>query len=248
MQADKKHSSGRLYETILENIKAMIDNQEIKPGEKLPPERVLAEYYDVSRVPVREAIKILEYMGVVENRQGDGMYLKKCSNINSLISRIDFPEKLTSDVMIDLFEMRIILESKACFYAAQRRTAEDIVALEKVLKQMRATLRDLKGYDALPLQLKEAQAVSHKFHTSIVSAAHNMVLSSIYNSLFELLDISKQLTLRTSGHTHNSILVHELILSKIIAQDSAGAEQAMSEHLSDARALVVKTLHEKDEE
>lgn len=244
---NKSKSSGRLYESILQSIKEMIDKQMILPGERLPSERELAERFNVSRVPVREAIKILEYTGIIENRQGDGMYLRETASISNRIIRVDFEEQITSDVMVDLFEMRILLESKACSYAAQRRTTEDIDIMHESISGMQTLLTSLHTptiQEPTPEQLEQMRTVSHRFHTAIVAAAHNVVLSNMYSSLFELLDVSKQLTILTTIHTHNSTLGHKYILDRIIARDGEGAERAMVEHLADAKERFLKTLRE----
>ena len=75
----KADGSGRFYEYVIENIRQMIANGELQAGQKLPSERELAEKFNVSRVPIREALKILEYMGVLDSSPGDGTYLKNIS-------------------------------------------------------------------------------------------------------------------------------------------------------------------------
>lgn len=246
---EKKQKSGdRLYETILENIKKMIVDNSIKPGEKLPSERELAEMFHVSRIPVREAIKILEYMEIVENKQGDGMYLKTSSKVESMIGKASFSNEMTSDVMVDLFEMRIMFETRACICAAERRTDEDIVAMQNAIAAMRETINDLNRSDGehTPYETEKARAVSHQFHTCLIEAAHNTVLSVLYTNLFELLDVSKQLTIGTAVHSRNSTLAHELILSKIIDRDGESAARAMLDHLSDARDLALRHLRDEN--
>lgn len=236
----------RMYEFILQNIKEMIDQHVILPGERLPSERELAERFNVSRVPVREAIKILEYTGMIESRQGDGMYLRESAVADNLSMPIDFQVQLTSDVMIDLFEMRMLLESKACYYAAQRRTKQDILTLKAAIASVEPFLAShYEGdhSDSPEEPFDEPRKISHQFHTAIIDAAHNTVLSNIYRSLFELLGVSKQLTINTIAHTYNNVLVHRYILDRIIARDSAGAEQAMFQHLTDAKELFLKTLY-----
>lgn len=244
---EKKQKNGdRLYETILENIKKMIINNPIKPGEKLPSERELAEMFHVSRIPVREAIKILEYMEIVENKQGDGMYLRDSHKVESMIGRTSFSSEMTSDVMVDLYEMRIMFETRACIYAAERRTDEDIAAMQNAIAAMHETIRDLNrpSGEHTPYETEKARAISHQFHTCLIEAAHNTVLSVLYTNLFELLDVSKQLTIGTAVHSRNSTLAHELILSKIIDRDGENAARVMSYHLSDARDLALKHLRD----
>ena len=120
-QAD---GSGRFYEYVIDNIRQMIADGELQAGQKLPSERELAEKFNVSRVPIREALKILEYMGVLDSSPGDGTYVKNTS-AQSLVSKMDFSFDATADTIRDLLELRIVLETFAAYHAAQRRTDED---------------------------------------------------------------------------------------------------------------------------
>ena len=122
----KAHGAGaRYYEYVIEGIKDMIARGELKSGEKLPSERELAGRFNVSRVPIREALKILEYMGVLDSSRGDGTYVKNFTMEDS-IGKIAFALTATTDALMDLLELRINLETFAAYYAAQRRTDEDI--------------------------------------------------------------------------------------------------------------------------
>ena len=132
-QAD---GSGRFYEYVIDNIRQMIADGELQAGQKLPSERELAEKFNVSRVPIREALKILEYMGVLDSSPGDGTYVKNTS-AQSLVSKMDFSFDATADTIRDLLELRIVLETFAAYHAAQRRTDEDIASIQKLLRDMR---------------------------------------------------------------------------------------------------------------
>lgn len=94
----KADGSGRFYEYVIENIRQMIANGELQAGQKLPSERELAEKFNVSRVPIREALKILEYMGVLDSSPGDGTYLKNIS-VESLINKMNFSFVATADTL-----------------------------------------------------------------------------------------------------------------------------------------------------
>ena len=192
-QAD---GSGRFYEYVIDNIRQMIADGELQAGQKLPSERELAEKFNVSRVPIREALKILEYMGVLDSSPGDGTYVKNTS-AQSLVSKMDFSFDATADTIRDLLELRIVLETFAAYHAAQRRTDE---------------------------------------------AAHNAVLSSVYEYLYELLDISRQFTINNSGISYSSIVAHEALFSKVIEGDAEGARQCMEEHMEDVRYNLKSTM------
>lgn len=233
-------NKNKYYETIIDNIRLMIVHGELQRGEKIPSERELADLFNVSRVPVREALKILEYMGVLENLSGDGLYVRDM-NLNDLIEKLDFSFTVTTKTILDLFEVRVSLESTACYHAALRRTNEDIQLMQKTIDEMRNAR---KNSDCTEKDIQDIRTTSHNFHIAVVKASKNSVLSSVYENLFELLDISKQYTIKTSGSNFDSLLAHEVILEKIIQQDSDGARERMMEHLSTACEKLIDNLNE----
>lgn len=244
MSASEKMEAGggRYYEFVIESIKRMIACGELKWGEKIPSERELAEKFNVSRVPIREALKILEYMGILDSSRGDGTYVKNIT-VEDLIGKLDFAVTATADTIMDLLEMRINLETFAAFHAAQRRTDEDIETIRQVLLDMRQAK---KRPASDPESVQHLRELSHQFHRCLVRAAHNTVLASIYENLYELLDISRQFTISTSGISYNSILAHEAVFNKIIQQDAEGARDCMAEHLEDVREKLNATLAEAE--
>ncbi len=238
MKAETKSTNVRYYEYVIDNIKGMIIRGELKQGEKIPSERELAERFNVSRVPIREALKILEYMGILDSTQGDGTYVRNFT-VPDLIERMNFIVTGTADTIMDLLELRIDLECFAAYYAALRRTDEDIALFRKALLDMREAKRNSTPDGETIARLRQ---LSHQFHRCLVQAAHNAVLTSVYENLYELLDISRQFTIDTSGISYDSILAHEAIFNRIIQQDAEGARQSMKEHLSEVRIKLNATL------
>ena len=249
MKKTEKKGQGQLYRDVLQGLENMIADGIYNPGDKLPSEREMAELFCVSRVPVREAIKILEYMGILEIIPGDGVYItnkKDFSDISKSFSS-DISD-ITEDLMINLFELRCILESSACYYAAQRRTEKDIIHLKKIIEAAQQEKENISlstetENEEIFEKLKE---ISHMFHTSIVEAAHNAVLTSLYKSLYDALEISKTLTISQADYTFNGILAHEFLLQRIINREAEEARLTMLQHLEDARQKMLKTLHQGD--
>lgn len=236
-----KGNGNRHYEVIIDDIKAMILRGELRQGDRLPSERELAERFNVSRVPIREALKILEYMGIVDSTQGDGTYVANYT-LEDLIRKLDFAVTVTADMIMDLLELRISLECFAVSQAALRRTDEDIDRLEETLSEMRQARISSPPIDEA--SITALRKLSHEFHRNIIRAAHNTVLASVYDSLYELLDISRQFTIGTSGISADSILAHEAIFTRIIQKDAEGASTYMAEHLSDVRIKLRESLSE----
>lgn len=232
--------SNRFYEDIIENIKMMIMTGKLKQGEKLPSERELAEYFNVSRIPVREALKILEYMGIIANVRGEGMYIRNIE-ISDIISKLNFAFATTSNTLLDLVEVRDALETTAAYYAALRRTDDDIARLQVSLDMM-------ENYSNDPNESKDPvklTSLSHDFHNNLVKAAKNSVLSSVYESLFELLDISKQLTLANRSFDDHSQASHYEIFKRILLKDAEGARSCMMAHLDNTKKVLNKSIEEK---
>ena len=160
MKTAAKTASGRYYEYVIDNIKGMIIRGELKQGEKIPSERELAERFNVSRVPIREALKILEYMGILDSTQGDGTYVRNFT-VPDLIERMNFAVIGTADTIMDLLELRINLECFAAYHAALRRTDGDIAQFRKALLDMREAKRDSTLDEETITRLRQ---LSHRFH------------------------------------------------------------------------------------
>jgi GntR family transcriptional repressor for pyruvate dehydrogenase complex len=237
-----KETGSRYYESVIENIKGMIVRGELKQGDKIPSERELAERFNVSRVPIREALKILEYMGILDSTQGDGTYVRNFT-VSDLINRMNFAVTATADTIMDLLELRISLECFAAYYAALRRTDDDIMQFRKALLDMREAKRNSTLDHETISRLRQ---LSHQFHRCLVQSAHNAVLTSVYENLYELLDISRQFTINMSGISYNSILAHEAVFNRIIEGDAEGARRSMDEHLADVRVKLSATLAEEE--
>lgn len=222
----EKQDDNRYYEAIIDKLKSVIINGHLKCGDKLPSERDLAEKLHVSRVPVREALKVLEYIGILESR-GNGMYVRN-ADVSELIDKVNFALTATPKTMADLLELRISLESTAAYYAAMRRTDEDIESLRESLDTMRRLMQPKERSEG---HIRAMRQQSHAFHFHLVQAAKNPVLTSVYKNLYELLDVSRRITIDTSGISYNSILAHEAIFQRVIEGDCDGAREFMLEHL-----------------
>lgn len=212
--------SVRLYEIIIKRIKDMIMEGKLKVGDKLPSERELAEMFQVSRVPVREALKIMEFMEVIQYIPGDGVYLKHIA-IKDLLSKIDFMVETSSDIISDLFEARQAVELKAVELAAIRRNEADLQAMDQILLEMEADIA--RGGDGI-------QAAT-QFHTAISKASKNKVIARINDLLITLTEMSRENSLKKHGQAPVALVFHRQILNKIREQDIEAAKQLMQEHL-----------------
>ncbi len=210
---------------IADQIRSSILAGEFSPGDKLPPERELAEMFGVSRPSVREAINILAAAGLVKAYQGGGtvvMSLVETAAGNPLTELI----RNEQERALDVIEVRKGMESWTAFYAAQRALPEDVRRLEDLVSGME---RNLDG-------LKPSEDLDANFHIVIARATHNIVWLHLMQTLFDAMKEFQQTVWRavylTREDHHLLFEHHRRILDAIRTKDAEGAREAMSRHLT----------------
>lgn len=208
---------------IIRQIKNLITTGQIKAGEKLPPERKLAEKFGVGRTHVRDAIRKLEFYGIVRTYPQSGTVVSGLG-ITALEGLISDVLEIEDTDFYSLVETRVILEISGAKKAAERRTADDIIMIKKALKAYEEKIK--KGLPAVEEDLL--------FHLKIAEASKNKVLLSLM--LVITPDILKNYDrLQVCGDEVSSLRLqqHQTILQHIIDKDQSGVEDAMREHLND---------------
>ena len=210
---------------IIGQIRDLITSGELKPGDKLPPERKLADHFGVGRGPVREAIKKLEFYGILKTHPQSGTVVAGMG-LRALEGLITDVLKLETADLSSLVETRIILEINAARFAAIRRTKDDIVAIKNALIDYETKIES--GSPAVEEDLL--------FHLTIAKASKNKALYSFM--LIITPDIIKNfidLKVCDNGTFVKTIEEHQQILNAIIDQDFDGAGMAMKAHLKDVQ-------------
>ena len=225
-----EETTDALYMQIVDRIKQLMSEGHLKEGDKLPSERELAELFSVSRVPVREALKVLEFLGAIQHVRGEGVFVKKVE-LKRVLHIIDFLMTDPSDQLMNLFEAREAFEIQAVRLAAERRTQADIEAMQQAVLEM----------DFFITHGQPVADASVKFHTAVINAAHNDVISKINEFLSDLLSYSREKTLQDTNRHTVSLAYHRKILQHIIDQDVKAAVGTMQEHLNVAKLTIVKT-------
>lgn len=213
---------------IADQVRSSILAGEFNPGEKLPPERELAEMFGVSRPSVREALNMLAASGLVETHQGGGtVVLSLVENVAgtalSELIRID------GDRALDVVEVRKGMESWTAWYAATRALPEDVRKIQAVVQGMEENLSGLKGSEDLDAH----------FHILIARATHNVVWFHMMQSIFDAMqefqrDVWRAVYL-TAEDQQLLFEHHRRIFEKIRDKDPEGARDAMLEHLTFAQ-------------
>lgn len=224
----QNRGNGSLYHQVVDNIRKLVLSGQLKAGEKLPSERELAERYGVSRVPVREALKTLEFLGIVQNRRGEGVFVCKLQ-VGDLLDKIEFAvQDDETDMLLELFEVREAIEVKAAQLAALRRT-------DKELEEMQEAIWDMER----DLQLsRDASSSSFRFHVAIIKASHNSVLYRIHDSLSDLLTLSRKKSLGVQGRPGVALEFHKRMFGEIRERNAAAAGALMLSHLQHASQAI----------
>lgn len=214
------NNSEVLYSQIVERIRMWIMKGYIKEGEVLPSERELAQLFKVSRMPVSQAIKILEFLGVVKYIRGKGVCVQQI-DIKHLLNNIGFLVLDPQSGLKDLLEAREAIEIQAVKLAAQRRTKEDLDIMEDALLEMERNIT----------MKKDVSNASMRFHSAIIVASGNDVIVKINEFLKALLLFSRQKSLREITQQDIALRQHKQIYQAIKKQDADEAVCMMFEHL-----------------
>lgn len=222
----------RVYEDIVAQIKELIAGAKLRPGDQLPSERELSELFQVSRASVREAIRALESMRLVEIRQGEGTYI--ASSVETLLTSVAAALAQQRDPLTPVFEARKILEPATAALAAERATPEEVAELEAILADQEK-------------QIAEGETgveTDTRFHSTLAVAAKNDVLLRLNEAIVDSLRETRVRSLRSQGRPARSLAGHREILEAIRHKDPAKAREAMLQHLETIEDNVLKSPSE----
>lgn len=216
----------RLYEGIVRQIQDLIAEKHLPPGDRLPGERELAEALSVSRASVREALRVLDFIGVVEVRPGEGTFVATSPPTPMDPSMYSILSERT--VLLDLLEARRILEEGIVHLAARRATKDDLEELARLLREREAALgtgrHDVEG--------------DLQFHTMLAEATGNMVLVSAMRHLNEMWLQAREKTGRKDTSPRKALKFHHQILAAVRRRQPAVAWRILRRHLEDMRAEI----------
>jgi GntR family transcriptional repressor for pyruvate dehydrogenase complex len=218
-------SDSRVTARLISEIKQQMLNGALTPGSKLPPERELAKRFGVNRGSLRQVLKVLEIMGVLSQRVGDGTYLN--DNAEMILDEpVDFLVLLDDLSQHELFETRLMVEPELAARAAERCTTEDLAALRKAIVAMencRTTMERLEADMA--------------FHERVFRAAGNRICYLLFRVVHRtLLTSMEQLAARVD--LERPLSYHREIYAAIYNRDPQTARRKMQEHILDAKELL----------
>ena len=213
----------KLYEEITAKMLEQIHDGTLKPGDRLPPERTLAEEYGVSRTAIREALRSMEMMGCVESRVGEGTFIRTPS-LADVVDPFSMVIAQTGRLGTELIEIRLILETEVAALAARRRTMDQLAALDRTLEEMRADIE--AGGVGL-----EADA---EFHNILAEATGNEALGVMLNMCEGMLSRTRPITQAIKGVPRMALKDHAAICDAVHMQDERAARRLMRSHLNRA--------------
>ena len=216
----------------------LIDLQKLAPGDKLPPERQLAELLEVSRPSLREALHILQAQGLVQIRHGQGTFVQEPVVAQELRASV----MTKTHGLNELFDAREVLEVPASKWAAEKATKEDI-------RLLRATLNQIDTVTSIePIDFDQLQSLDAKFHLTIVGIAGNPFINQTLNVLQDVMKMSMETTLRLPGRSDISRSEHNQILAAIETGNGELASKLTFQHITGARATALADAKKKEKE
>ncbi|HXD28821.1 MAG TPA: FadR/GntR family transcriptional regulator [Arthrobacter sp.] len=208
----------RLYEQLMEQILGYVEAEQLGAGDRLPAERDLAEQLGVSRATLAQALVALEVLGVIDVQHGTGAVLVYRPSMATLLRKLREHQNRLPDIV----EARSTLEVKLAALAAERRTEEDLAAIDAALVEMAAEVeagdRGVHG-DEL-------------FHQAITAAAHSAVLAQMMSFISEMILETRIESLGQPGRPEVSLAAHRRIAEAIRSGEPESAAEAMGRHIA----------------
>ena len=229
-----------LSDKIVEQLIDLISRDVLKPGERLPSERELCKRFGVGRTSLREALRSLSVMGILDGRVGEGTFV--CNKKNYLEKALQWGLLLDHKKVQDLIETRVMLESQTAFLAAQRATEEDKREIEQTLQGMEESLEEPEKFLEFDLQ----------FHLLIARATQNSILYSLLSMTRGYLQewikgsLSDPSAAKVGTRASLSLRQHQKIFTALRQGRAEEAQRAMTDHI--LSSSVDLQTHIKDED
>lgn len=216
---------------IIRQIRDLITSGQLKPGDRLPSERKLCEKLGVGRTHLRDALRKLEFYGILKTLPQSGTVVAGMG-LPALEGLITDMLGLQGNDFKSLVETRIILETNIVQLAAENRSDNDLREIQAALDAHKVKLN--KGEDAIEEDLL--------FHLKIAEAGQNSVLNSLMLIIVpDIMQYFKKHNVCSSVRSEQAVAQHEELLQNIIEKDSDKAGMTIKEHLKDVSEYV-KTL------
>lgn len=211
-----------LSQSVADNILSMITiEKRFSVGDKLPNELDLSEELNVSRTTLREAIRILVALDILEIQRGKGTYVKE----NAFKKQQDLEQLSNIKVNAkDLYEMRLIFEPEAAYYAALRATDSEI---KRIIEFGKKVEKEISNH-------QDRTDDEHSFHKAIAQATHNEFMNKLMPILYQAISKGVYLSLQSDKAIEDTINDHKMIMEFLEQRNAEGAKNAMKIHIMHA--------------
>lgn len=211
-----------LSQSVADNILSMITiEKRFSVGDKLPNELDLAEELNVSRTTLREAIRILVALDILEIQRGKGTYVKE----NAFKKQQDLEQLSNIKVNAkDLYEMRLIFEPEAAYYAVLRATDSEI---KRIIEFGKKVEKEISNH-------QDRTDDEHSFHKAIAQATHNEFMNKLMPILYQAISKGVYLSLQSDKAIEDTINDHRMIMEFLEQRNAEGAKNAMKIHIMHA--------------
>lgn len=229
----------RLCDAAVDRIRQMIDSGQLKPGDRLPPERDLAERLGVARSSIREALRILEGMGLIEVRPGAGIFAREPSEQALREAWANWLRRQREQVM-DLLEAREALELRAATRAAERISLEELEQLASLVAQMESYVvsGDVSGI----------VRCDRAFHDTLCRASRNQFIATLSATLYDALDEARTSVFTVLPQVRSALAEeHRAILEALRQRDIPALERAITYHMESFRKDIRKAVEMSQE-
>lgn len=217
--------TSRLYEQIVQQVEESVQKGVLKQGDKLPPERDLAQQFGVSRTAVREAVKALREKGLVEAYPGRGTFIMDSSPYTFRLSLDRMMKTSQGEGLTYLAEVREIMEPEIAAMAAARADNDALATMRESVAIMDQAKKDPEAFIEADLD----------FHLAMAEAAANPIILSLIDSIVGLLREQRMGIFQVEGGPERGQYHHKKILEAVEHRDSVGAREAMKAHLRQVR-------------
>lgn len=216
--------STKVYEQVIEQIKYMIVSGELKRGDRLPPERELVERLQVSRTSVREALRALQIIGLVECKQGGGNFIREQFEDN-LIEPLSLMFTLQESKSSEILELRRVLEVETATLAARNISDADIKSLGEIIERMKSHPDE-----------EENVVLDKDFHYIIARASKNNLIISILTAVSSLMDSfikeAREAIINRDENKEALLEHHEKIYRALAEHNDMKAAKVMEDHMN----------------
>ncbi|PYZ93742.1 transcriptional regulator [Salipaludibacillus keqinensis] len=214
----------KAYLNILKKVKEIIDHDQLTVGDKLPSERELAERLQAGRSSVREALRALELLDLIETRKGEGTFIQQPGSHRLAEVLASFFLK-DQQARQDVTETRQIIEIEAVRLGCKRATQEQLNLLRDLIHESHETW----SVGELPVE------EDYLFHKTLVECSHNQLMLNIWRPLVEYSKIALRESLAREGRPENSIIEHQGIYEAILNRNEERAIKKLKNHLENSR-------------